>query len=90
MKKILASMLCLVLLSAVFISCGKKEAPEVAKTATPAVQTDDGSSKPTIRLLTDATGIDDKSFNAAAWRGIVDFYGDTVENTPIEVHTMTW
>lgn len=36
---------------------------------------------PTIRLLTDATGIDDKSFNAAAWRGIVDFYGDTVENT---------
>ncbi len=37
---------------------------------------------PTIRLLTDATGIDDKSFNAAAWRGIVEFYGDTVDNTP--------
>jgi basic membrane protein A len=37
---------------------------------------------PTIRLLTDATGIDDKSFNAAAWRGIVEFYGDTVESTP--------
>lgn len=36
---------------------------------------------PTIRLITDATGIDDKSFNAAAWRGIVDFYGDTVANT---------
>ncbi len=35
---------------------------------------------PTIRLLTDATGIDDKSFNAAAWRGIVEFYGDTVDN----------
>jgi len=34
---------------------------------------------PTIRLLTDATGIDDKSFNAAAWRGIVEFYGDTVD-----------
>jgi basic membrane protein A len=31
----------------------------------------------TARLLTDATGIDDKSFNAAAWRGILDFYGDT-------------
>jgi basic membrane protein A len=31
----------------------------------------------TIRLLTDATGIDDKSFNAAAWRGILNFYGDT-------------
>lgn len=39
------------------------------------------STKPTVLLLTDATGIDDKSFNAAAWRGIVDFYGDTVENT---------
>lgn len=32
---------------------------------------------PTVRLLTDATGIDDKSFNAAAWRGILSFYGDT-------------
>ncbi len=33
----------------------------------------------TARLLTDATGIDDKSFNAAAWRGILSFYGDTWE-----------
>jgi len=31
----------------------------------------------TVRLLTDASGVDDKSFNAAAWRGILDFYGDT-------------
>jgi basic membrane protein A len=30
-----------------------------------------------VRLLTDATGIDDKSYNAAAWRGILEFYGDT-------------
>jgi basic membrane protein A len=35
----------------------------------------------TVRLLTDATGIDDKSFNAAAWRGILQFYGDTWDNT---------
>jgi basic membrane protein A len=35
----------------------------------------------TVRLLTDATGIDDKSFNAAAWRGILEFYGDTWGNT---------
>jgi basic membrane protein A len=35
---------------------------------------------PTVKLLTDATGIDDKSFNAAAWRGILDFYGDTWKN----------
>jgi basic membrane protein A len=31
----------------------------------------------TVRLLTDATGIDDKSYNAAAWRGILEYYGDT-------------
>ncbi|HOQ93552.1 MAG TPA: BMP family ABC transporter substrate-binding protein, partial [Treponemataceae bacterium] len=36
--------------------------------------------RPTIRLITDATSIDDKSFNAAAWRGILEFYGDTWEN----------
>lgn len=35
---------------------------------------------PTVRLITDATGIDDKSFNAAAWRGILEFYGDTWDN----------
>jgi basic membrane protein A len=38
------------------------------------------SSGVTVRLLTDATGIDDKSFNAAAWRGILQFYGDAWEN----------
>lgn len=36
--------------------------------------------KVTIRLLTDATGIDDKSFNAAAWKGIVQYYGESVDN----------
>jgi basic membrane protein A len=35
----------------------------------------------TVRLLTDATGIDDKSFNTIAWRGILEFYGDTWGNT---------
>jgi basic membrane protein A len=39
-----------------------------------------GSDQVTVRLLTDATGIDDKSFNAAAWRGILQFYGDTWTN----------
>jgi len=40
-----------------------------------------GASKDvTVRLLTDSTGIDDKSFNAAAWRGILEFYGDTWDN----------
>ena len=36
--------------------------------------------RPTVRLITDATGIDDKSFNAAAWRGILEFYGESWEN----------
>lgn len=31
------------------------------------------SAQPTSRLLTDATGIDDRSFNQAAWKGILDF-----------------
>lgn len=35
-----------------------------------------GSEQIKTVLLTDATGIDDKSFNAAAWRGILSFYGD--------------
>lgn len=36
--------------------------------------------RPSVRLITDATGIDDKSFNAAAWRGILGHYGDTWES----------
>lgn len=39
------------------------------------------AAQPTCRLLTDATGIDDRSFNQAAWRGILDFYGDTWTKT---------
>jgi basic membrane protein A and related proteins len=34
---------------------------------------------PSVRLLTDVSGVDDKSFNAAAWRGILQFYGDTLD-----------
>ena len=36
----------------------------------------------TALLLTDATGIDDRSFNAAAWQGMLDFYGETWDRTP--------
>lgn len=67
MKKILIITIIL-LLGAFIFAGGSKEA----------VSTD---STPTIRLLTDATGIDDKSFNAAAWRGIVDYYGDDLNTT---------
>lgn len=67
MKKALVFLMVLLVATTMFAQ-GSKE-PAAAK----------ASGKPTIRLLTDATGIDDKSFNAAAWKGIVAFYGDTVE-----------
>ena len=69
MKKLTIFVLILSLATMVFAQGGKETAAQA-----------DG--RPTIRLLTDATGIDDKSFNAAAWRGIVEYYGDTWENTP--------
>jgi len=68
MKKVLVFLMVLLVATTMFAQGSKEKAADV-------------SGKPTIRLLTDATGIDDKSFNAAAWRGIVAFYGDTVENT---------
>lgn len=68
MKKIaLIAMVLLLAVGTVFAGGGKEQAA-----------TTDG--RPTIRLITDATGIDDKSFNAAAWRGILEYYGDTWEN----------
>ena len=36
----------------------------------------------TTLLLTDATGIDDRSFNAAGWRGILEFFGESWDSTP--------
>ena len=63
--------------SAFFGACSKKSsgsAPATSASSAPAAQAPAGI---TVRLLTDATGIDDKSFNAAAWRGILEFYGDT-------------
>ena len=69
MKKLTIFVLILSLATMVFAQGGKETAAQA-----------DG--RPTIRLLTDATGIDDKSFNAAAWRGIVEYYGDTWNNTP--------
>jgi len=67
MKKVF---LCLAIVSLAMVACKKKNVA-----LGPII--DQGV---TTRLLTDATGIDDKSFNAAAWRGILDFYGDTWAN----------
>lgn len=68
-KSIIAVLVALTVLA--FIGCNAKKAAPQASTEKAPV---------TVRLLTDATGIDDKSFNAAAWRGILEFYGDTWEN----------
>ncbi|MDR0386445.1 MAG: BMP family ABC transporter substrate-binding protein, partial [Treponema sp.] len=74
MKKVLSfAVLSLCALGLVFAGGGKDSGSAVSPSA--------GGKQVTVRLLTDATGIDDKSFNAAAWRGILEFYGDTWTNT---------
>jgi len=64
----------IIITSVLFGACQKKAA------ASSAAQGDTAPAGVTVRLLTDATGVDDKSFNAAAWRGILEFYGDTWQN----------
>ncbi|MDR2575512.1 MAG: BMP family ABC transporter substrate-binding protein [Treponema sp.] len=75
MKKCLGFIALALVLALLTAGCSKKNAE--GKTAQASTQ-----GEVTVRLLTDATGIDDKSFNAAAWRGILEFYGDTWNNTP--------
>jgi basic membrane protein A len=70
-KKIICIALVIAVISVVFIGCRPRQARTVRTEGTV-----------TVRLLTDATGIDDRSFNAAAWRGILEFYGDTWARTP--------
>jgi len=63
----------IIITSVLFGACQKKA-------ATTSASGDSASGNIKVRLLTDATGVDDKSFNAAAWRGILEFYGDTWQN----------
>jgi basic membrane protein A len=82
MKRVLlkAFIIGIIAASTVFVaSCQKKNAAasDAGGTAPAASRQ---APEVTVRLLTDATGIDDKSFNAAAWRGILEFYGDTWDN----------
>jgi basic membrane protein A and related proteins len=72
---------CLVLISIVSISCQKKSAGSSGVI---------GDTGVTVRLLTDSSGVDDKSFNAAAWRGILEFYGDTVTNPKQKGKAYDW
>ncbi len=68
MKKIMLVLAVLILTASVVFAGGASDS---------AVSTD---GRPTVRLITDATGIDDKSFNAAACQKILKYYGDTWEN----------
>lgn len=74
MKKLIVTLLLISTLAFSAFANGSKEAAPAAEEMT--------SSKPSVILLTDATGIDDNSFNAAAWRGILQYYGESWDNTP--------
>jgi basic membrane protein A len=76
-KSLFCLMVTVAVVSAGLLAGCQKKAPDAGAPA-PRVEAVPGEI--TVRLLTDATGIDDKSFNAAAWRGILDFYGDTWDN----------
>ncbi|MDR0411043.1 MAG: BMP family ABC transporter substrate-binding protein [Treponema sp.] len=78
MKRFLSLMLAagLAILGYGLLGSCQKKSEQVSIQAAPEAQVQQAD-KHTVRLLTDATGIDDKSFNAAAWRGILEFYGDT-------------
>ena len=71
MRRILLILAVIALSAMVFVGCQRRDS---------AGQQATGVDLPTVMLLTDATGIDDKSFNAAAWRGILEFYGDHWED----------
>jgi basic membrane protein A len=75
-RSLYAAVAVAVIVAGLLTSCQKKSS---ASAVIP--QRETAPKEITVRLLTDATGIDDKSFNAAAWRGILDFYGDSWENT---------
>ena len=68
-RKTLAAIVSLFCVAALLCANGKQDSPS------------EELRLPTVRFFTAASSIDDKSFNAAAWRGIVQFYGDTLEKT---------
>lgn len=56
-----------VLVVSSFVSCAKKH--------------ESYRNQKDVILVTEGSGIDDKSFNASAWRGITGYFGDTPEAT---------
>ena len=73
------SLLCLIAVAAAFVGllagCQKKEPNVTAGAAAKGTS----SENITVRLLSGVTGINDKSYNAAAWQGILAFYGNTAQ-----------
>jgi basic membrane protein A len=76
-------------LAALFLTmstaCTKKDAAPTPAGGAPSPRA--GEAVITARLLTDASGIDDKSFNAAAWRGMLQFFGSTPRGAVYNVVT---
>jgi len=86
MKKLFAVLTALVVLSMALTACGPKTTPTAAPVVTEApVVTDAPTAAPVVTeapvvfkvgQVTDLGGIDDKSFNASAWKGVEDAMTD--------------
>ena len=82
MKKLYVVLAVLVALSMVLTACGPKTTPTVAPTTEPATAVPPTAVPPTeapkfkVGQVTDLGGIDDKSFNASAWKGVEDAIAD--------------
>ncbi len=68
MKKLYLVMVALIVASMILTACGPK--------ATPTPETPAGDSSILVGQVTDLGGIDDKSFNANAWKGVQDAIND--------------
>jgi basic membrane protein A and related proteins len=83
MKKLFAVLAVLVVLSMALTACGPKTTPTPVATEPPVVVTEPPTVAPTeppvkfkVGQVTDLGGIDDKSFNASAWKGVEDAITD--------------
>ncbi len=84
MKKLFVVLSVLVVLSLALTACGPKPTPTPVATEPPVVVTEAPTVAPTeppapafkVGQVTDLGGIDDKSFNASAWKGAEDAIAD--------------
>jgi basic membrane protein A len=76
MKKLFAVLAVLVVLSMALTACGPKTTPAPVVTEAPVVVTEPPMPAFKVGQVTDLGGIDDKSFNASAWKGVEDAITD--------------